>query len=233
MQKKIQLFLFPFAGGSSGSFRKLEELIDDRIESITVEYAGRYTRRNERFIDNYDFFLNDVLNYIDARRKPNMPYALFGYSLGSVLVYDILSQGLLSGDAKHAFVCAKGSLLNKSASDEYNYKTEEDFLKEIVLLGGTDERILNDSRFLSIYMRPVRADFVIWGQYEYKKGNINCDTTVIYSKQDPATTGVQDWSKIVSGNIDFYEMGTNHFFINEYWHKVADIVNGHLHKYIV
>lgn len=232
MEKRLQLFLLPFAGGNSTSLKKLISLLNAEIEAIPVEYAGRVTRHNEKFIENYDEFLTDVALYIKERRNSELPYAVFGYSLGSVLTYDLLSQGLIDGVPSHAFVCAKGSLFHKSASQYYQKLPDKEFIKEIIALGGTDKRILQNERFLNIYMQPVRADYIIWGQYSYKPGRIPCNATAIYSDKDPAAKGVHDWSKIVDGVIEYYEMGTNHFFINQYWHSVADIVNNHLKKYL-
>ena len=81
-------------------------------------------------------------------------------------------------------------------------------------------------------MKPARADYAIWKQYVFKEGKIPCDVTAIYSKKDPAAYGVQDWSQMVEGAVDYYEMGNNHFFINQYWQRVAEIINEHLEKYL-
>lgn len=230
--KQLQLFLLPFAGGSSVSFKKLTALLDSRIESITIEYAGRMTRRGEPYIDNYECFLMDVAKQIYKQKKSEIPYAVFGYSLGSVLIYDLLSQNLLGGSPVHAFVCAKGSLFDRNKDKDDNERSENDFIQEIAMLGGTDERILKNERFHEIFLRPVKADFAVWEQYVYKEGKIPCDATAIYSEKDPAAYGVHDWSKIVEGSVCYYEMGSNHFFINQYWQRVAEIINEQLKKYL-
>lgn len=230
--KQLQLFLLPFAGGSSVSFKKLVTMIDSRIEPITIEYAGRMTRRGEPYIDDYGCFLQDVTTQIQKHKKASLPYAVFGYSLGSVLTYDLLSQKMLDGTLVHAFVCAKGSLFEANKDKGRSEYSEDDFVQEIAMLGGTDERILMNKRFLSIYLEPVRADYNIWEQYVFKEGKIQCNATAIYSEKDPAAYGVHDWSKIVGGVVDYYEMGSNHFFINQYWQRVAEIVNDHLKEYL-
>ncbi len=232
MTKKMQMFFLPFAGGNSTSFNKLIPFIDDRVEKFTVEYAGRMTRKNEEYINNYNDFLIDVSEQIHKYREASLPAVLFGYSLGSVILYDLLSSGMVEGQILHAFICAKGSLLKKAESQDYANYPDEKFIKEIIALGGTDERIIQNKRFLSIYMEPVKADYIIWGQYEYKEGRIPCDATAIYSNKDPAARGVHDWTKIVGGTVDYFELGTNHFFINEYWLAVGTIVNNHINKYM-
>ena len=47
MNHKIQLFLLPYAGGSSFSFMKLVHFLNPQIEAIPIEYAGRGRRKEE------------------------------------------------------------------------------------------------------------------------------------------------------------------------------------------
>lgn len=224
------MFLLPYAGGSFKSFNRLIQLLDDRIEAIPVEYVGRMTRRSEGFIEDYDLFLKDVAGQINKNRNPEMPYILMGYSLGSILTYDLVIQGLVRGELAHLFLCAKGSLLNKTSVDkEY---TDEEVINEMRFLGGTDERLFDNERFLSIYMEPVKKDFNVWRQFVYKPDHIFCSATVIYSREDPAALGVHDWSEIVKGDIEYFDIGHNHFFINENWGTVANIMNGRICRYL-
>lgn len=232
MVQQIQLIFLPFAGGNSLSFKKILPFIDRRISSVTVEYAGRLTRCTEKFIDDYDEFLDDVAAYISRRRNNHMPCAIFGYSLGSMIAYDLITRGLIDGEMLHVFLCAKGSLKKTQCSVDYRNMSNQRFVKEIFSLGGVDKRLLRNKRFRDIYMAPVRADYIVLSQYSYVPSYMFCDATAIYSKKDPATQGVHDWSKLVNGNIDYYEMGTNHFFINQYWKQVAGIINLHLAKYL-
>lgn len=231
MGKQIQLFVLPFAGGNSMSFKKLEPFLDPRIEMVTVEYAGRLTRKNEKYIEEYGAFLSDVRDFIETKRKRALPYALFGYSLGSVLIYDLAAHGKMATAPQHVFVCAKGSLLTKNHSEDYSAYPQDVFSKEIVSLGGMNEQIVNNERFLDIFMEPVRKDFVIWGQYVFRPGKIPCDITAVYGKEDPETGDVADWRRLSAGNVDFVEMGGGHFFINRNWRMTAELINKKLVSY--
>lgn len=230
-EKKLQLFLLPFAGGNSASFNKLEPLLDSRIEMHTIEYAGRLTRHREPFIQDYNDFIKDAAEQIN-RVRTSQPYAILGYSLGSVVVYDLVRQKMINGNPVHAFLCARGSVFKNSDSQNYAHLSDEEFNAKMKSLGGIDERILNNKRFLSIYMKPVRADYVIWSQYKFFEGVIPCSATLIYSPLDELSEGARDWEKLVQGRTDFYEMGENHFFIINHWKEIADIINSHLKEYI-
>lgn len=83
-------------------------------------------------------------------------------------------------------------------------------------------------------MKPVKMDYVIWSKYKYEdKGNkIPCDVTVMYSSKDPLSASVHGWADLTEKNIDFYELGDNHFFIKQHYKEVAEIINNHLRKYI-
>lgn len=223
--KKIQLFFLPFAGGSSVSFEKLFSLLESSIDIIPIEYAGRMSRRKEGYITEYDAFLNDVAFQINMKRIPGVPYAVLGYSLGSVLLYDLLSRKLIEGLPSYAFVCAKDIIQDKTEIQDYSGVEEDEFTREIVELGGIDKRILHNERFWKIYMQPIKADFSIWEKFVFKPGCIPCSASIIYSTADSSPKRILDWSELIDGKAEFYEIGDNHFFVFQHLEDVADIIN--------
>lgn len=228
MSKKIQLFLLPFAGGNANSFRNLIDELDENIEAIPVEYSGRGERRRNGFLINYEDFLNDVVLFINKHRNEDLPYAVLGYSLGSAIAFDILSKEMIKGGKPvHAIFCARGNLKAEKTSQSYYHLSEEEFIKRIFELGGMDERLLSDKRFLDIYLKPIRADYKIWSQYKHNETdkNLECDLTVFYSEKDITCVDPLGWKELTSGHVDFFEMGDNHFFILDFYKEMADEIN--------
>lgn len=231
--KKIQLFLLPFAGGSSASFRKLLPYISTQIEVVPVEYAGRGKRSGEPLIEDYDLFLEDatrqINEYVETRQ-----FAVLGYSIGAAIAYDLIAKRCLKTQPIHAFMCARGSLKTTSKSQLFADLSGQEFLQKMEELGGMDERILNNKRFLDIYMRPVKADYKIWSQFTYceKNQKLPCDITAIYCSKDSLSDGITEWESMTDGKVDYYEMGHNHFFINQHYEEIARIINEHLKIYM-
>ncbi len=227
----IQLFILPFAGGNSSSFDDMNSLVNAGIDPITVEYSGRLSRRKDGYILKYEEFLFDVVRFITKRRNGN-PWALLGYSLGSVLTYDIARRALVDDMLQHAFICARGDLNSASISQGYAGLKDEEFTRKIVELGGFDERLLNDKRFLKIYMEPVQNDYAVWSDYVFCDDGrkIHCDATVIYSEKDPLCANIRAWDGLCDGIIDYYEMGENHFFIRDHYAEMAEIINSKLRR---
>lgn len=225
MNKVIQLFLLPYAGGSSFSFMKLIHFLDPRIEAVPVEYSGRGSRKNEPMIRDYESFLLDVVIRIKECRKEELSFSVLGYSMGSALSFDICSQELIGGKPTHVFFCAEGSLMAENKARKYASLSDEEFKKNILQLGGLDERLLRDETALDKYLSLIKADHDILGQYVYKGNCVESNSSVIYSPEDPTCIDMGDWNKLVSGSVNFYEVGNNHFFVNQEYRRVADIIN--------
>lgn len=225
MNNKIQLFLLPYAGGSSFSFMKLVHFLNPQIEAIPIEYAGRGRRKEEQLIKNYDGFLLDVVKQIKEQRNEKIPFSVLGYSMGSALAFDICSQQLIDRNPLHIFFCAEGSLISDSKIRKYALLPYESFKEKIVRLGGLDERVLKDEVILNNYLNLIKSDFDILGQFVYKENAIICDASIIYSTKDSTCNDMEDWKKIIAGNVSFYQVGDNHFFVNQEYKRVANIVN--------
>ena len=152
--KRIQLFILPYAGGSTAAFKKLTDLIDPSVDVVTVEYAGRGTRAKEPLATSIWSLLEDAIVYCRYRRRQDIPYAVMGYSMGSVLAYEILKREAIAGELKHLFIAAEVSPRDRCLElRKVKNPTEERILDRARRLGGLDDRMLQNKRFTDIYIK--------------------------------------------------------------------------------
>lgn len=158
--KELQLFILPYAGGSIAAFKRLTDLIDERIEVITVEYAGRGTRAKEPLAESVQSLLDDAIAYCQERRKQGLPYAVMGYSMGSVLAYEMIARQEIFGQLRHFFISAEVSPKDRWLElRKVEDPTEERILERARRLGGLEERMLKNKRFFDIYIKPMLSDY--------------------------------------------------------------------------
>lgn len=229
--KSIQLFIFPYAGGSIASFKRLTDLIDRRIEVVTIEYPGRGTRAKEPLAGDLKEMLDDAVEYCRVRRDADVPFAVMGYSMGCLLGYEMLVKNLLSGDLIHFFLAAEVSPQTRALE----LRQEEDPSEERVLerakeLGGLDVRMLGSKRFREIYLRPMISDYMHFFEYRYldHKRKIRSDATIFFCEKDTARKDVREWEHLIDGCFDYHEIGNDHFFINQHYKEMADVINERL-----
>lgn len=225
---QMQLFILPYAGGSIAAFKKLTDFIDNRVETITVEYPGRGTRAQEPLKQSINDLLDDAISYCQERRNPQIPFAIMGYSMGSILAYEIIKHNMIEGELKHIFISAEISPKYRSLElSKIDDLTDEGILDRARRLGGLDERILLNKRFVDIYITPMLSDYRNFFGYRYveSREKIRTDTTFFYCKNDTPKEDVEKWRELIGGKNQFYEYGTNHFFINQYYKEMAKVIN--------
>ena len=224
----MQLFILPYAGGSIVAFKRLTDLIDDYIDVVTVEYAGRGTRAKDSLASSIWELLDDAIVYCHERRNPNIPFSVMGYSMGSVLAYEMVVRKALEGKLEHLFISAEVSPKERSLElHKFENPTEERIIERARILGGIDERMLNNKRFADIYIKPMLSDYRLFFEYRFFDHNdvINVDTTFFYCEKDTALEDVQKWNELIDGQFDFHELGENHFFINQHYEEMARVIN--------
>ncbi|MCR4716187.1 MAG: hypothetical protein K5656_03310 [Lachnospiraceae bacterium] len=226
--KLLQLFILPYAGGSIAAFKRLTDLLDERIDVVTVEYAGRGTRAKEPLAQSIESLIDDATEYCKKRRKVDIPFAVMGYSMGSVLAYEILARKALEGEIKHLFISAEVSPKDRSLElRKIVNPTEERVLERARKLGGLDERMLKNKRFADIYIKPMLSDYMLFFEYRFSdyQEKLIVDTTFFYCEKDTALADVQKWNELIEGHFDFHELGENHFFINQCYEEMAKVIN--------
>ena len=78
----------------------------EHSELIATEYAGHGKRRKEDFYDTFEAMVRDVAGQINDSWDGESEVALFGYSMGSIVTYEMWAMGLLEMKPGHIFLAA-------------------------------------------------------------------------------------------------------------------------------
>lgn len=226
--KQKQLFILPYAGGSRANFKRFTDFISNKIDVITVEYAGRGSRVKDPLANSFNAMLDDARLYCQCRRNPAVPYAIMGYSMGSILAYEMVLQQLLEGPLEHLFIAAEVSPRDRDLElRKVVNPTDERIIERARRLGGLQEKMLNNQRFSEVFLKPLLSDYRLFCEYRFSgvRKKISVDTTLFYCQKDTPLEEMEKWNELIDGKAVFHEMGENHFFINQYYAEMARIVN--------
>lgn len=143
--KKIKLYCFPHAGGSSASYNKWRLYLDKHIELVPVELAGRGRRIYDPLYASIEEAINDVYNSIKSDLGHH-PYAFFGHSMGNMMAYELAYKIRQNHHPEpvHIFFSGRGAPdVPDEVENNYHLLPEEEFKNKIIELGGTPRNFLN------------------------------------------------------------------------------------------
>lgn len=224
MQNKPQLFCFTHAGGTVSFFDVIEDDLDG-IELVGIEYAGHGERHKEDFYKDFDELAEDIFHQL-TKRYSGGEYGLFGYSMGSISLVEVLKRILVSDIKKptNIFLSAhephtKSELLNFTADEP-----DEWVKQRTIRFGAVPEKLLNNKVFWRTYLPIYRADYTIIGKYQFELLEMKSDipSTVFYSETDTPLAEMKLWEKYFP--CEYHQFAGTHFFIRGHHTEMADII---------
>lgn len=220
MRKKIQLFCIPYAGGNADLFDTFASEFQDDVEVIKIEYAGHGARRKEPFYLSFQEMVEDVAVCINRNLKQEAELALFGYSMGSIVAYEIFAQHLLERELNYLFLASHEAPDVEWESKKYFHLDEEQFFSLIQQMGGFEKcsvEMLKNRFFRKLHFEPVRADYELLCHYVMsRKEKIDIPSILFYSAHDIPKEKILSWNTFLTEKSKVIEIGENHFFIREY-----------------
>ncbi len=227
----MKLICFTYAGGNSTFYDQLKNELLPNVELIAAEYSGHGTRHRSPFYSDFDELANDMLVQIKESIVANEPYAIMGYSMGSISAVEVLKKLI---DEKmplpvHVFLAAHEPH-TKAVYADYNKSDIDEFVKErTIKFGGVPDKLIDNKSFWRMYLPIYRADYSIIGKYKFEKLKLKSDipATVFYSESDTSYEDMKNWNKYFE-NIDLLEYTGNHFFINEHFCAIAQEIKKRL-----
>lgn len=221
---KPQLFCFTYAGGTAAFFDGIEQHLSG-IEVVKPEYAGHGKRHGEPFYRDFAGLADDMFTQFQTQYRGGA-YGLFGYSMGSITVVEVLKRILAHGMQRpdHLFLAAhephpKAELLGFSADVPDGF-----IMERTVRFGAVPEKLIGNRVFWRTYLPLYRADYAIIQTYDFEKELIASDipAAVFYSETDTPFADISLWERYFP--CQFYRFDGTHFFIQQHYEEMAQIM---------
>lgn len=222
----IQVFCISYAGGLASFFKELKSYSNSDISYIPIEYAGRGTRTKEKPYSSFTSMITDVANQINNCINMNSRIALFGYSMGSLVAYEIATSQLLIKNISCLFVAAHNPPMICSLDEKYSQLNDQQLLEKMISYGGISDTLIKNKRFWPIYLSPIRHDYKLLEEYWYDGFHeiINKPLTVFYSNDDTDISIVKQWKYLTNDKTDLVEINGSHFFLKGNEDKIHECI---------
>lgn len=233
--RKIKLICLPYAGGSMQVYKKWTKYLDDAIELIPLELAGRGRRLLEPPYESMNEAVDDV--YMEVRPMiENSNYAIFGHSMGSVIAYELVHKLRDEGlhNPEHVFFSGRNSPHVRKNEPHIHNAPLEVFIDKLLKMGGTPKKLLENVDFINAFIPMLRADFKIIETYSLQNNSkIECDISALSGRMDQNTEDkdMKKWENCTSGKCNLYKFDGGHFFINDKTEDVVRVINNVLTSY--
>jgi external thioesterase TEII len=215
-----QLFCFPFAGGYSASYRPLSQAFESNWGLAAIEPPGHGTNFSPLVSD-----INQLVNLYEQMLLPklNQPFALFGHSMGGIIVYE-LSHRLERQGVYPEIIFISGVNPPHFGAAKISHLDDDQLLNYINSLGGISEELLQEKELLELFLPILRNDLIAIENHEYETSRI-IETPVHFfsGKEDQIATPqkMEEWEKYFKSST-FHTFGGNHMFILTKTFEVAE-----------
>ena len=167
---QIRLFCFPHAGGGASAFHSWRAAFPSAVQLCSVLLPGRESRRSEPAFTQ----LNLLATTLARELAPwlDLPYAVFGHSMGAMLAFEWIRELRRSGQAMPARLFLSGRRapdLNHEAA-ELHMLPDPQFIKELTRrYGGIPDEIRQVPELVDYYLPVLRADLTLVESYHFRK----------------------------------------------------------------
>src|SRR5579863_6861265 len=88
--RSLRLFCLPYAGGDTYGFRSWQRHFPPYIDLCLVHLPGRGKRIDERMFTRLIPLVETIADIIT--HEPQLPYALFGHSMGALISFELARE---------------------------------------------------------------------------------------------------------------------------------------------
>lgn len=228
MLKTMQLILLPFAGGSSYSYYTLTKYLPGHFDVIAIDTPGHGRRINEALLYDCNTIAGEVIREIEKNINPDLPYALFGHSMGALLGHILLRKaqaGLLPLPV-HFFASGRQAPSCPASIGPVWELPPKAFRERLKEFDYTPEGILNSDAIMNFFEPILRADFRAVEQYRYTPADpVHVPITVLAGRDDNMDqAGGGQWQQETTFPLNIYWFEGKHFFIFEHSREVCNII---------
>ncbi len=212
---RLRLFCFPYAGGSASLFAPWADDLPDEIEVFPVQLPGRERRLREPLLTRMDALLAALLPAIHPYL--DLPYALFGHSMGAVIAFELARQRALPGPV-HLFASARRAPQVPARKSAIHALPDAGFVAELRRFNSIPEAVLQNADLRQIFLPILRADFALYETYAYLAGPpLDCSISAFGGCEDVNVTraDLEGWREQTRAGFVLRMFAGDHFFLRD------------------
>jgi surfactin synthase thioesterase subunit len=215
---RVRLLCVGGAGTGPSEFAGWSTELPGSVELWPAQLPGRERRIREAPAPCIDELADDLAEQMWRFSDPNLPWALFGHSFGSLVVYEVAKRiigvlpmcGLIVSSM--AVPHQQINRLPVQGSDDHT------LLDWVRTAGGTDSGLLDDPRFASWLAEDLRVTLRIRQGYSPRRSApLPCPILALGGAGDPDARpeDLAQWCAYTSKSFAYQQIGSGHFFLRD------------------
>lgn len=216
----VRLVCLPYAGAGAGVFVPWAKLLPESIDLWAVRPPGRESRWKEPQATSMQTLIHVLADEISPYLG-EIPYAILGYSVGSLVGFELIRELRRRGVAmpKLFLAAARGAPQRTLRRNPIHHLPNREFVEAIAQrYQGIPQIILEDPELLRLYLPPLRADLALNETYQYREEPpLDLPVAALGGLDDPSV-GADDlaaWRVQTSSAFAVEMMPGGHFFLQD------------------
>jgi surfactin synthase thioesterase subunit len=220
---RLRLFCFAHAGGRATDFLPWQAQLDPHVEVCGVQLPGRGARWSEEPRMAMPLLVETVARVIE--RHADVPFALFGHSLGAILAFEVARYCQSHGLPVPVHLLVSGcSAPGRFGGQQWHTLDDDELIGILKRLNGTPAEFLEQEELMQLVLPMLRADFELVGTYAYCRGpRLHMPITALAGVADEHVRldSFSGWEDETHAGYDQFRFEGGHFFVQE---RSAEVV---------
>ncbi|MHC0431802.1 thioesterase II family protein [Streptomyces sp. O3] len=230
-ERRIRLFCLPYAGGSARLYLPWQRALPDAVEVCPLELPGRGSRFGEPLCERLEPLVDDVVAAVRAH-DDGLPFALFGYSFGSVLAYEAAAR--LEADGRPPVFLTVAAFRSPDLAPPAVSSAllpDAELRAAVGKMGGTPRELLDNDAFMALALPAIRADLRIADTYGGRSGPpLGCPVAAFAGADDPlfAVADIAAWARFTTEPFTLHVVPGGHFFLHSHEEQLCETLGAAL-----
>ncbi len=227
----LRLFCLPSAGAGASMYRTWSSAFPGSIEVRAVQLPGRESRMREPRIVNAGLLAGEIAQALDPYLQH--PFALFGYSMGALLAFEVVRELRLHGAPLPVclFVAAMRAPDVPEVHPPLSGLPRAQFIDRINYYYQPSDPAWRIQELLELLLPILRDDISMVERYEYSTElALDCPIHAYAGADDSAASvsSVEAWQAQTAGDFTMTVFPGGHFFLHSVLPELQEAVRSRL-----
>lgn len=212
----MRLVCLPFAGAGANAYRPWAALMPPQIELLGCVLPGREHRIRETPLTRMAPLVVQLA--AELRQRDDVPFALFGHSMGALLGYELIRELRRTGGPMpvHFFVSGRSAPHFPARRKPSHQLPTPLLLEELRQMNGTPAAVLQEPELLQLILPILRADLEVLETCAYiAQAPLEVAITSFMGRNDAFVPmdEAAGWREHTSKAFSLQQFEGDHFFI--------------------